>query len=97
MKKCLPETQPMYHMTEYKTLASMVGGYRKLENYQKNLININVLELDAIREEQKTLDEKLSELEKFDRCMDMKLENLLIEEEHFKRLQGKKKIAHIFN
>jgi hypothetical protein len=91
MRKCPSGIHPKHYMTTFMPLAS--DEYRKFENFQKNLINSkNVSELDALRSEQKILDQKLAELESFERSMETKLESCLIDEEYAKRLRGEAKV-----
>lgn len=93
MKKCPSGIHPMHYMTSFSSLAAVGDtrrGYRRFENYQKNLINKNVSNLDALREEQKALDQKLSQLEKFEKSLETRLESYLIDEEHAKRLRGER-------
>lgn len=91
MIKCPSGIHPKHYMTDFTPLAlDTTGGYRRFENYQKNLINRNVSELDVLRSEQKVLDQKLSELQTFENSMESKLESYLIDEEHAKRLKGEK-------
>lgn len=93
MKKCPSGIHPKHYMTTFMPLESNV--YRKFENYQKNLINSkNVSELDALKSEQKILDEKLAELESYESSMETKLESCLVDEEYSKRLRGEKNLLN---
>lgn len=89
VKKCPSGIHPKHYMTSFMPLAP--DGYRKFENYQRNLINTKSMsELDALKSEQKILDRKLAEMESFERSMETKLESSLIDEEYAKRLRGEK-------
>lgn len=101
MKECPSGIHPKHYMTTFMPLALASegnDGYRKFDNYQKNLINSkNVSELDALKSEQKVLDQKLIELESFERSMETKLESFLIDEEYAKRLKGEQEFQIYFN
>lgn len=87
MRKCPSSIHPRQYMTSFSPLSH--GIYQKFEHYQKNLINVNVTELNTLREEQKILDSKLIELEKFEKSIDARLESFLIDEEYQKRMKGR--------
>lgn len=87
MKKCPSNIHPRQYMTSFTALSH--GTYQKFEYYQKNLINVNVTELNALRDEQKILDSKLAEMEKYEKTIDARLESFLIDEEYQKRMKGR--------
>lgn len=87
MKKCPLNIHPKQYMTSFTPLSH--GTYQKFEHYQKNLINVDVTELNTLRQEQKVLDCKLAELDKFEKSIDARLESFLIDEEYQKRMKGR--------
>lgn len=87
MKNCPSSIHPKQYMTSFMPLSH--ATYQKFEYFQKNLINVNVTELTALREEQKILDCKLAEMENFEKSIDARLESFLIDEEYQKRMKGR--------
>ncbi|CAG9804612.1 unnamed protein product [Chironomus riparius] len=85
MRKCPLNIHPKQYMASFTPLSH--GMYQKFEHYQKNLINVDVTELNTLREEQKVLDCKLAELDKYEKSIDARLESFLIDEEYQKRMK----------
>jgi hypothetical protein len=91
MKSCPPSIHPKNYMTKFIRLSSH-GEYQTFEQTHtaKNLINKNVTdEISALREEQKMLDKKLTDLESYEQSMASRIEHMMIDEENQKRMKGK--------
>lgn len=83
---CSPSIHPQRYMKPFEPLAR--GEYQKFENYPKNLSDMKVNEIDALREEQKILDAKLAEMESFEKTINSRMESYLMDEEYAKRMRG---------
>jgi hypothetical protein len=86
MRKCQLSSA---HMTSFVPLSP--GEYQKFVRRQGNLINPNVTEIDALREEQRLLDRKLAEMQSFEKSMEARMESFMIDEENQRQLKGRKK------
>jgi Rab-GTPase-TBC domain len=94
MEKCPSAIHPKHFMTSFMPLTR--GNYQKFEHYPKNLINANVMEVDALREEQKVLDQKLADLENFEKSIEARMESILIDEEYRQKMRGQCISLHLF-
>ncbi|CRL02151.1 CLUMA_CG015719, isoform A [Clunio marinus] len=85
MEKCPPEIHPRLHMKPFTPLTR--DEYQKFENYPKHLSDNKVNEIDSLRMEQKILDAKLVEMEAFEKSINTRLENHLIDAEYEQRMR----------
>lgn len=88
MEKCPTSIHPKRYMKPFVPLAS--GEYQKFENYPKNLSDMKVDEIEALRAEQKMLDAKLVEMERFEKSINLRMESSMMDEEYEKRMRGKR-------
>lgn len=86
MEKCDTKVHPKRYLKSFSPLAR--NEYQKFENYPKNMNAMKVHEIDSLRQEQKVLDEKLSNMESFEKTINTRLESYLMDEEYQKRMQG---------
>lgn len=86
MEKCPSGIHPKRYMKAFVPLAS--GEYQKFENYPKNVSDVKVNEIDALRAEQKILDAKLAEMESFEKTISARMDDYLMDEEYEKRMRG---------
>ena len=86
MEKCSVSIHPQLYMKPYVALAR--GGYQKFENYPKNLSDMKVNEIDALRKEQKILDKKLTEMASLEKTINVRMERHRMDEEYEKRMRG---------
>lgn len=86
MANCSSSIHPKRYMKPFIPLAG--GEYQKFQNYPKNLSDIKVNEIDALRAEQKNLDVKLAEMESFEKTISSRMESYLMDEEYAKRMRG---------
>jgi hypothetical protein len=87
MDKCPPSVHPKRYMKPFMPLAR--GAYQKFENYPKNVSDMKVSAIDGLREEQKVLDAKLTEMESLEKTMKSRMESALMDEEYERRMKGK--------
>lgn len=88
VETCPSSIHPKRYMKPFAPLAR--SEYQKFENYPKNLSDMKVNELDALRAEQKILDGKLVEMESFEKSINLRMESHLMDEEYEKRMRGKR-------
>lgn len=89
MEKCPSAVHPKRYMKPFVPLAQ--GEYQKFENYPRNVSDVKVNEIDALRHEQQLLDTKLAEMERFEKTISSRMDSFLMDEEHEKRMRGKHK------
>lgn len=87
MEKCPSSVHPKRYMKLFVPLAH--GEYQRFENYPKNMSDMKVNEIDALRAEQKVLDAKLVEMESFEKTISSRMECAVMDEEYEKRMRGK--------
>lgn len=87
MEKCPSSVHPRLYMKPFVPMAQ--GEYEKFENYPKNLSDMKVNEIDALRAEQKVLDAKLVDMENFEKSINLRMESHLIDAEYEQRMRGK--------
>jgi hypothetical protein len=95
MEKCPSSIHPKRYMKVFIPLAR--GDYQKFENYPKNLSDMKVGEIDVLRAEQKALDKKLAEMERFEKTINLRMESNLMDEEYEKRMRGKRNANSFFS
>lgn len=88
IEKCPTSVHPERYMKPFVALTR--GEYQKFENYPKNLSDMKVNEIDVLREEQKVLDAKIAEMEKFEKSINLRMESHLMDEEYEKRMRGER-------
>lgn len=94
MDNCPTNIHPSRYMKPFEPLVQ--GDYQKFENYPKNLSDMKVNEIDALREEQKVLDAKLAEMESFEKTISARMESYLMDDEYEKRMKGKRYADSLF-
>lgn len=87
MEKCPSSIHPKRYMKPFAPLSR--GEYQKFENYPKNLSDVKVNEIDALRMEQKLLDKKLTEMASLEKTVNLRMESQRMDEEYQKRMLGK--------
>lgn len=88
MANCSSSVHPKRYMKPFVALAR--GEYQKFENYPKNVSDMKVNEIDALRDEQKMLNAKLAEMESFEKTITSRMESYLMDEEYAKRMRGER-------
>jgi hypothetical protein len=86
MAKCPAAIHPERYMKPFSPLTR--GEYKKFENYPRNLTDMKVNEMDAVRKEQKQLDKKLTEMAGLEKAINSRLEAFRMDEEYEKRMRG---------
>jgi hypothetical protein len=86
MAKCPVAIHPERYMKPFSPLTR--GEYKKFENYPKNLTDMKVNEMDALRKEQKMLDKKIVEMTSLEKAINSRLESFRMDEEYEKRMRG---------
>lgn len=87
MSTCPSSIHPQRYMKPFVPLAH--GDYQKFENYPKTLSDVKANEIDVLRAEQKALDTKLADMERFEKSINSRMESHMMDEEYERRMRGK--------
>lgn len=89
MTICPASIHPQRYMKSFVPLAR--GEYQKFEKYPKTLSDVKANEIDVLRAEQKALDAKLADMERFEKSINSRMENHMMDEEYERRMRGERR------
>lgn len=89
MTICPASIHPQRYMKSFVPLAR--GEYQKFENYPKTLSDVKANEIDVLRAEQKALDAKLADMERFEKSINSRMESHMMNEEYERRMRGERR------
>lgn len=90
MENCPASIHPEHQMKPFVPLAK--GEYQKFENYPKNVSDMKTNKIEALRLEQKLLDEKLADMETIEKKINARMDSFLMDEEYAARMRGMWKV-----